>query len=360
MQVEEQSAARRLGRTILIVVLLAASLAVPAYLWVTRGRGLPLRVVLDPPTHLVKAGGTVPLGLRILPPSAAREVQLSWEGEGIRADGETWQAPKEPGTYTVKVKARRSGTMVKDSVSFHVSRDPGALRMVRPPTLKPRPKGLAPCDGPAPEVKLETETCAGGNVVLSVSADRPVEAWHALDGDGGTWSARGTRAELVLPRREPWPTVVSLVAPLRAGGISAPPERPSGARGTEIGEAPRAGAERPKTLACAWTIRTPLSGATCRAGPGAGVFADFTWQLRSPGQFSFAAKPARHGGPRLNRYRWDFGDGTKKTTRRPQTSHRYKPPLRRYWLVKLEVSSAAGEAKTTRLVVDRTVGDYVK
>lgn len=314
MELEERRA-RRLLVPLLVALLLAASLAIPGYLWLTRGRDLPLRVLLDPPRYVVVGGDRVPLRLR-LSPTERDGVELGWEGTGIDRQRRSWTAPFRPGSYTVKVTARRSGTKARDSVTFLVAAE--APRLERPVADPAPPRDLPPCGGKRPSLRLHGAPCTGGTVVVEVVADGPVRAWHWLEGgrvQNGVW------AELVAPRGG---TLTTLVVP---------------------GDG-----------ACAWTLRRPVGGGDCAAGPRRGaVFADFRWELVSPGHVRLAAKPSRTEGVAFERYRWDFGDGTRKETRDPQVSHRFKPPLKRWNLVTLEVVAGERAAKGSRLVVDRTV-----
>jgi len=314
MELEERRT-RRLALPLLVTLLLAVSLAIPGYLWLTRGRDLPLRVLLDPPRYVVVAGQRVPLRLRLTPADRDR-VELVWEGPGLDRQRESWTAPSRPGSYTVKVTARRSGTKARDSVTFLVAA--AAPRLERPAAEPAPPRDLPPCEGKRPAVRLHGAPCTGGTVVIEVAAGGSARAWHWLDAgrpQSGMW------AELVAPLSG---TLTTLVVP--EGG------------------------------ACAWTLRRPLGGGECVAGLLQGaVFADFRWELVSPGQVRLAAKPSRTAGVRFERYRWDFGDGTRKETRGPQVSHRFKPPLKRWNLVTLEVVAGDRTAKGLRLVVDRTV-----
>ena len=184
------------------------------------------------------------------------------------------------------------------------------------------PAGLPPCSRPAPGIRLHGTPCAGGNLVLELTGAPPgARAWHAVEGGHGRGVA-GRWAELLL--RASSSAVVSRVVP--GGG------------------------------ACAWTVRTPLDPKGCVTGPGAAkVFADFSWQMVSPGHFRFAAKPSRTEGLVFERYLWDFGDGARKESKTPQIAHRYQGPPARWHLVRLEVVAGKGRARTLRLVVDRSV-----
>jgi hypothetical protein len=318
----ESGGSRRLLRPLLIAVLLAASLAIPSYLWLTRGRDLPLTVLLDPPTYVAAPGQRVPLRLRVEPAAARREVTLTFQGPGVDVAQDQWVAPAKPGTYTVRVTARRSGTTVKDGVSFQVlAGEPDALPLERPPAPSVPPVDLARCPGRAPAIELHGEVCAGSTVVLEAPSGPTI--WHR-EGQG-PWIS-GSWAELVLPRQGPWPVqITSVTVPVRQ-----PP--------------------------CAWTVRRAVDGSRCQGGPRRGaVFADFSWELISPGHFRFAAKPSRTPGLRFDRYLWDFGDGSRKESTKPRVSHRFAPPLRRNHLVRLEVVAGKTRAAGLRLVIDRTV-----
>ena len=349
MEIEERRLGRRLTKPVLVTLFVVGSMVLPTWLWIERGRVLPLSVLLDPPQYEVRAGRQLPLRLRLEPAAAREQVVLEWQGPGLsRTDDPgraVWTAPGRPGSYTVSVTARRSGTKVKDSVTFQVTRD-APLRLARPPSGPPPPADLPRCKerarrGASPGVRAERAgqtlrapkvlvhgiPCAGGTVVLELAQTDGISGvWHMIEGQA---PRHGAWAELVLPSKGTLPPVATLAL-----------------------------AREPDTARdCGWTLSTRLDGKGCVAGPGSRpVFADFAWQLVGPGHYRFAAKPSRTPGVRFARYSWDFGDGTTRKTREPQLKYRYQPPLKRWHLVRLEVEGSDGSRATTvRLAVDRTV-----
>lgn len=333
MRVEDARLRARLVRPLLIAVLVVAVLVLPTWLWIVRGRKLPLTVVLDPPTFIVRAGTTVPLRPRVTP--ASEEVTITWKGPGIqdrhrhRGLDAVWRAPEEAGIYTVSIQVRRSGTVAEDSVSLQVvEAPPEQYPVLRPPPPRSRPEGLPPCKGPPPKVKILGRPCHGANLVAMVEvtgASGAKEAWH-------WWAARpkevvdGWKADLLLTDREQEQELISLVV---------------------LGQPP-----------CAWSLRTRIRLAGCEAGPriaGERAFADFSWQMLGPGYFRLAAKPQRNPGVKTVTYHWAFEDGRSKRTGKPQISHRFSGKPQRYRVVELEVRSSTGRARTARVLVDRSV-----
>jgi hypothetical protein len=331
MRVEDARLRARLARPLLIAVLVAAVLVLPTWLWITRGRKLPLTVVLDPPTFVARAGATVPLRPRVAP--ADEELTIAWSGPGIaKRDRErleaVWRAPGEAGIYTVTIQVRRSGTVAEDSVSFQVvEASPGRYPVVRPPASRSRPEGLPSCPpaGRRPRVKILGRPCRGASLVAVVEPDGAKEAWH-------WWAphpeeaAEGSKADLLLTDPEQEQELISLVV---------------------LGQPP-----------CAWSLRTRVRLAGCEAGPriaGERAFAAFSWQMLGPGYFRLAAKPQRNPGVKTVTYNWTFEDGTSRRTGKPQISHRFGGKPQRYRVVELEVRSDTGQARTARVLVDRSV-----
>jgi hypothetical protein len=77
--------------------------------------------------------------------------------------------------------------------------------------------------------------------------------------------------------------------------------------------------------------------------------------MKGPGHFRLAAKPSRTEGVTFERYIWRFDDGEQRKTRRPVVEHRFDGPRRRWHRVTLEVRGGDRSARTTRVLVDRTV-----
>lgn len=327
MHVEERLR-RRLLRPALMILLVVTALLLPTWLWVIRGRKLPLEVVLDPPHFVVKASSTVPLRPTIRP--RRDDLVLTWEGSVVRNnDGEHhFQAPGKSGLYTVTVEVRRSGSTAEDSVTFQVVQDdPGSYAISRP-TAPGSPPDLPPCPGAVPfKVMLHGRPCTDAQVVVEVRGAPPSTIWHWLDGQRDQ-AVEGRVANLLLGDHDDTSTIRTLIV------------EPKGT--------------------CAWSSATPVAMVSCQARPGSrAVMSDFSWQMVGPGHFRFAAKPSRTPGIWYKLYHWDFGDGDMKRTKTPLVAHRFKGPAKRWHLVKLRVETDKESAESVRAVMDRSVTDWV-
>jgi hypothetical protein len=335
MRVEDSRLRSRFKRPLLLLLGVVAVVVVPTWLWFSRGRTVPLSVVLDPPRFVVQAGDRVPLRPRISPEGA--DVVVSWAGSGVHPDRggreAVWEAPAAPGIKHVVVTVRRSGTRKSDSISFHVvSKDPNKLPLSRPaPDAPPAPTGLAACPAAPPTVKLHGRPCPGANLVAQVQGAPGARSWHWW-GDGRAQAVPGQLANLPLGSQD---KLTSLVVP------------PAGSTETR----------------CAWTIVTTVKPEACQAGLDQPVFAAFSWQMKGPGHFRLAAKPARTKGVRFVSYRWTFDDGRERKGDKPQVSHRFGGAPRRWHLVTLEVEAQREgvkeriRASAVRALYDRTVED---
>lgn len=322
MRVEDRRPSRRWLRPALVLLLLAVTVTIPTWLWMTRGRRLPLRAVLDPPSYVVAAGRTLPLRPRIQP--ERDDAVLTWSGPGV-SDG-VFTAPARPGLYTVSLQVRRSGTTVEDSVSIRVTRrDPASYPLARPPAAPTPPRGEPSCEGEQPSVAVHGRPCRGATLVVELKGPAG-RAWHRWDTEGHT-PLPGRLRDLVLP--------------------------PGASAGSELAVQ---SVLEPAGESCLWRLRTPVTVADCRAGPRPdAVFAAYSWQMVGPGHFRFAALPLRGEAPQVTRHAWDFGDGTTRASTAPMVAHRFADPPKHYHRVKLTVETGAGSATTERVVVDRSV-----
>ncbi|MCA9667723.1 MAG: PKD domain-containing protein [Myxococcales bacterium] len=337
--------ARRLGSAALVLAV-AAAIVVPAVLYYTRGRKLPLRVLLEAQRYVVGIGERVALTLRV-EPKTSEKVELSLEGAKKISDtaGEL-VAPTKIGLHTVTLIARVSGTRVKSSITIRVVpralskykplRPPPASSQANQPTSQATSQPASrPSTAPAP-----TASCAADKVIVHgtpcagcvVSVERVVgkdersvvRTAHRLA--GVTESERyGRVATLTIPRTS----------------------KPSSALRIET-EIVRRGDGG--TLArCTQTRKLPVL-------PASALSADFRWQLISPGYFRLAARPPRSGDASKVSYSWRFDDNSaERTLNKPRFAHRFSGKRQRYHLVTLTVTRGAASASATRVLVDRTV-----
>jgi hypothetical protein len=320
----EERLRKRLLRPALMILLVVTALVLPTWLWVVRGRTLPLEVVLDPPVFVVKASSTVPLRPTIRP--QREDLVPTWEGLVVRnSDGQHhFKAPDKSGLYTVTIKVRRSGSTVKDSVTFQVVADePGSYSISRPPAPD-FPPDLPPCPAPVPaRARIHGRPCKGATVVVETRGAPRSTIWHWLD-EHRDQASEGRSANLLLGDHDDKTSITSLIV------------------------APQGN--------CAWSSTTVVAMESCRARPGSkAVLADFSWQMVGPGHFRFAAKPSRTPGVFYTLYHWDFGDGVQKETKSPLVAHRFKGPPRRWHRVTLRVEADKETAESVRAVMDRSV-----
>lgn len=332
MRLEDRRPRARLAlllRRLTIGAALAAAVALPLWLYQTRGRKLPLTVLVVAERTVVATGQEVTIASRLRP--ADRHVERQWFGPGVPAAKPApasfrWRAPAKPGVYTLRLRVRRSGRFAEDAISLQVVAKPlSELPQERPTPPAKVPK--APLCAPAKTAALQKSSaliahgrvCPGLRIVAELR--RAKGSW------GPIWL--GLTAE-TLDRgrlRELW--VPAGPATLRARFFDR--------------------AER-----CVHELSQPLPLAPdCMAAAKAALRADFGWQLRGPGDFVLLAKPPRP--PVAAVYQWDLGDGQLRTTNRASLPYRYTGKAQRYRIVRLTMQVGSRRASTLRLLIDRTV-----
>ncbi len=335
----EQGGGAQVGpwiKHLLVAAVVVAGVAVPAWLYYSRGRKVPLEVLLEAPRYVVSSGETLTLKSQTLPTD--RGVTRRWSGPGTNAAKGAaevrWTAPGKPGLYTVTLTAQRAGTRAKDAITLRVIAAPlSGYPLDRPPAPLPAPTlPLCPTAPQPPPLgvttRLHGRACAGARVVLEAVrqvnqrvAKRPpwpfvTSTWWQVDGG----VQRGRFAELRLPAQGK--TVATLA--FRVFG----------------------------TPCLRRVVRAIEVDTSCRAAPRAkGLVADFGGRLVSPGAFQLTAKPPRP--PTAAVYSWQLEPGVIKKTNTPRLVHRFSK-RRASYVVRLTVEAGPERASAVRLLRDRT------
>jgi hypothetical protein len=322
-----------------VLLVIVAAIAVPLWLYHSRGRKVPLEVLLEAEHYVVPSGETITLRSRVLP--IDRDVTRRWSGPGTTKAGQrgelTWTAPSKPGLYTVALAAQRAGSRADDAITVRVIAAPlmgyPLDRLPAPPTAPTLPV-CPPPSMPQPlgvMTTLHGKPCAGARVVLEVTR-RPDSAgerppWSFVSSiwqiDGAV--QRGRFAELRLPT---------------SGQVAA-----------------KLVLQAPNTGCLHQLVRTIDVDTSCSGGPfdrqgrPTGLVADFAGRLVSPGSFQLAAKPPRP--PTAAVYTWQLEQAVTKKTNEPRLVHRFSKRQASY-LVRLTIEAGPKRASAVRLLRDRT------
>lgn len=305
-----------------VMLMLAFAVALPSWLYYKRGRKLPLRVLLEAERYVVAVGQDVPITVRVLP-SDAKLDELRWEGPGkISGSGTrvSWKAPSRPGVASLRFAARRGATYSDDEISLKVlPRAPESYPLSAPPSpLKPPPAG-ALCTPPgSASFVVHGSRCRGARAVVELKSDA---SWRRVWLRAKGRTTRGRFRELRLSKQ---PGVVHRVSATIVDGARA----------------------------CVHRFETRVAVEDCVGGPRAdALFADFQWELASPGLFRLAAKPPRAGQKRVT-YRWTI-EGKTSQSDKPQQMIRLGQRAR-HTLVRLEIGADGARASTIGLLEDRS------
>lgn len=333
MRLEDRRQRARVGlllRPLAIGCALAVAVGLPLWLYQTRGRKLPLTVLLVAERSVVGVGQEVTVASRLRP--AERHVERQWFGPGVPAAQPApasfrWRAPAKPGVYTLRLRVRRSGHFAEDAISLQV--------VAKPPSSLPLQRPAPPAKAPSTPLCAPEKTAA-------------LQKSSALIAHGRVCAGLRIVAELRRAKREGWgPTWLGLTSgPLARGRLRElwVPAGPATLRARFLDREQRCVHELSQPLPLTPGCVTPTKDA---------LRADFGWQLRGPGDFVLLAKPPRP--PAAAVYQWDLGDGQLRTTNRASLPYRYTGKAQRYRIVRLSMQVGSRRASTLRLLIDRTV-----
>ncbi len=355
-------------KPIVITLTLVAAIAIPLSLYLSRGRKVPLRVLLDTPIYVVAAGESVEIRSRIWPIS--RQVTRRWRGPGVSPKARdatlVWTAPKTPGVYTVSLNVRYRGSHANDAISLRVLAAPlSGYPLDRPPEAKHKSPLLAlpPCSTAlrerlAPKVRLRVhgKPCLGGRVVFEVTT--------SLDNPRlppSTRAASPTSQQSTVARRTTISRQSTVAAFAAVALRTAHRHRDSPwlevrlPRQTKTDSIPVEILLVPRDARCLIRVTRPVSlDRTCGGAAHAkGLVADINWHLTGPGAFVLTAKPPRP--PTAAIYRWKLGRRHTRVTTEPRLAYEF-PERRATYLIGLTIEAGPQRAHGVRLLHDRTYG----
>lgn len=324
MLVEDQRLSARLRRPLTIVLVVLVVLVAPTWLWLVRGRRLPVRVLVSANRYVAPAGAKVALTARIMP--VVQDAKVLWSGTGVAGRGSraSWKLPHQPGVYTASLTVRRAGSVASDAISVRVITPAQDARSVDRPSPRPAPPADLPRCQPGltgRRATLHGQPCLGANIVAQLEPTPHQQAWFWWADTPGA-PLRGPMANLRLRHNAAARDLVVAIHEQRRRCIHLTHQR--------------------------------ISVLPCTAGPSRELFADFSWQLISPGVFRLAAKPPRiaHDDRRVV-YRWAFGDGKARELSEPATVHRFQDNKSQH-LVTLLVQVGQHQARAVKAVTDRS------
>ena len=349
-------------KPIAVTLLLVAAIAIPLSLYLSRGRKVPLRVLLDTPIYVVATGESTEIRSRVWPIS--RQVTRRWRGPGVspKAHAATlvWTAPRTPGVYTISLDVRYRGSHAKDAISLRVLAAPLlGYPLDRPPEAKHKSPLLAlpPCStalrerlAPRVSLRVHGKPCLGGRIVVEVttSPDHPRRPQK-------TRAASPTSRRTTVARQSTFAAFATVALQTAHRNHDSPWLEVRLPRQSKTNSIPVEILLVPHDARC--LIRVTHAVALDRTCDGAahakGLVADINWHLTGPSAFVLTAKPPRP--PTAAIYRWKLGLHHTRVTTKPRIAYEF-PDRRATYLIGLTIEAGPQRAHGVRLLHDRTYG----
>ena len=356
-------------RTVVVVAMLVVAIGTPLVLWLIYGRNLELDLIIELDRYQIAPGESITARATLWPAEAA---VVHWQGPGtidqlVHETKQTnshievhWTPPTKPGVYTLQATAKRSGTMVQDTLSVRVI-EYGASPGPNIPDCEPLPE--------KPRLTVD-DACFGGQVMLEIPHNPYRHVWYRWAGQGTARGVAGRKRSLSAPLcgahcNPTQPVDVRLtVLNLRTHARPQPqgaPGRPSSVH-THAGKHPPLSKDLQHVADHQTPGQNPAHKDLCLARYTYPVmlrrcnrlFADFRSQRLGPGMFRLTARPPRGIRSRAE-FIWQL-DGEQRVTDRPRLVHTFKNK-KRFHEIMLNIRTPAGTMSARHVVFDASQPD---